>query len=115
MQRVALLASAVLVMCGVLASDAEPKPYWPRRFSVAFNETTKLVFSWSTSGTWVYDVDAGVELVRRLNGRGDRQVQGSRHSFKARQAGHVVDISCGIEAVRVEILNAAFLVSPACP
>lgn len=63
----------LFVACLALAVgyvQALPKPEFPTEFSVDFNETTKLIFSWQTEGTWYYDAEHNAELVQRKNGRG---------------------------------------------
>ncbi|KAG1663607.1 hypothetical protein FOA52_009706 [Chlamydomonas sp. UWO 241] len=58
----------------------DPSPSWPLLFSSDFNESSIILFTRATNGTWWYDAESGVEVVTRADGRGDRFC-GSIHSL----------------------------------
>ncbi|KAG1671636.1 hypothetical protein FOA52_006867 [Chlamydomonas sp. UWO 241] len=67
---------------GHLLEASHPSPAWPPLFSVEFTESSIILFTRETNGTWFYDAKSGVEVMMRDDGRGDRFC-GSIHSVDA--------------------------------
>mmetsp|Transcript_12974 Transcript_12974/g.35345 ORF Transcript_12974/g.35345 Transcript_12974/m.35345 type:complete len:240 (-) Transcript_12974:205-924(-) len=75
---------------GAPGADTSPKPLWYPQFQVDFNETMGLFFFQArTRGKWWYDAVAGVEVIDRVNGQGDRYC-GSIHPFTPTPCRHLV-------------------------
>eukprot|EP00879_Flechtneria_rotunda_P022107 GHRR01023325.1.p1 GENE.GHRR01023325.1~~GHRR01023325.1.p1 ORF type:complete len:112 (+),score=19.69 GHRR01023325.1:108-443(+) len=72
MQQLCTLAVLFMLAVGLTGTLGAPAAVWHRRFQVDFTETTKLLWSWQTTGKMYYDAEQNVELVTRANGQGDR-------------------------------------------
>ena len=71
------------------SSEDDPRPYWPRWFSIKFNETTSIPFlSDTTTGLLQYDSARVAERVDREEGHGDRYC-GSVHPLKHMPCTHL--------------------------
>lgn len=83
-----LLALALALLLVTVCAD-DPTPYWFGQFTLEFNETTYLLFTWKTTGTWYYDSSQLTEKIVRANGRGDRYC-GSIHPLTDTPCTHLV-------------------------
>ena len=60
-------------MSRTVGANATEEPVWPSRFTIDFNETTKVpLVSGSTSGRQFYDFERNAERIDREDGYGDR-------------------------------------------
>ena len=71
--------AVALLLAAVFADDTPTAPVWPKKFKQDFTETISfpLHFTDHTSGTYVYDEDAGCYRIERKSCKNDRYVLGS--------------------------------------
>lgn len=62
----------IILLALILIANSQTPPVWPDQFEIDFNETTKVITSFSTKGRIYFDWTNKRELVSREDGKGDR-------------------------------------------